>query len=72
MEPPYRIQLEENAILVIYAPRKIPVSLRSKVRKELDEMEADGVTERGSRRTNRVGKFIGGCRKSRWFTTIVP
>ena len=58
MEPPYRIQLEENAILVIYAPRKIPVSLRSKVRKELDEMEADGVIEKVEEPTEWVNSLV--------------
>ena len=36
LESPYQIQLEENATPVIHAPWKIPVSLRSKVRKEMD------------------------------------
>ena len=59
LEPPYHMQLEENATPVIHAPWKIPVSLRSKVGKELDEMETDGVIEKVEEPT--VGKFIGGC-----------
>ena len=45
LEPPYHIQLE-NSTPVIHAPRKIPVSLRSKLKKELDQMEAAGVIEK--------------------------
>ena len=58
LEPPYHIQLEENATPVIHAPRKIPVSLRSKVRKELDEMEADGVIEKVEKPTEWVNSLV--------------
>ena len=46
LEPPYHMQLEENSTPVIHAPWKIPVSLGNKLKKELDGMEADGVTEK--------------------------
>ena len=46
LESPYHMQLGENSNPVIHAHRKIPVSLKSKLKKELDEMETAGVTEK--------------------------
>ena len=46
LEPSCHMQLEENSNPVIHTPRKIPVSLRSKLTKELDEIEAAGVIEK--------------------------
>ena len=43
LEPAYHMELDPNAKPVIHPPRKIPASLREKLKKELDEMEKDGV-----------------------------
>ena len=59
LEPLYHKQLKENSTPVIHAPRKILVSLRSKLKKELDGMEVAGVIEKVEEPT--VGIFISGC-----------
>ena len=58
LEPPYHMQLEENSTPVIHAPRKIPVSLRSKLKKELDGMEAAGVIEKVEEPTEWVNSLV--------------
>ena len=46
LEPPYHMQLEEDSTPVIHAPWKIPVSLRCKLKKQLDGIETAGVIEK--------------------------
>ena len=46
LEPPYLMHLEANSDPVFHAPGKILVSLRSKLKKELNEMEAAEVIEK--------------------------
>ena len=70
LEQPYHIQLE-NSAPVIHAPRKIPISLRSKLKKELDQMEAAGVIEKVEEPTEQANLLVVVCWKSRWFTAIV-
>ena len=60
LEPPYHIQLE-NSTPVIHAPRKIPVSLRSKLKKELDQMEAAGVIEKVKEPTEQANSLVVVC-----------
>ena len=60
LEPPYHIQLE-NSTPVIHAPRKIPVSLRSKLKKELDQMEAAGVIEKVEEPTEQANSLVVVC-----------
>ena len=60
LEPPYHIQLE-NSTPVIHAPRKIPVSLRSKLKKELDQMEAAGVIEKVEEPTEQANPLVVVC-----------
>ena len=60
LEPPYHIQLE-NSTPVIHAPRKIPVSLRSKLKKELDQMEAAGVIEKVKEPTEQANSWVVVC-----------
>ena len=58
LEPPYYMQLEENSTPVIHAPRKIPASLGSKLKKELDGMEAAGVIEKVEEPTECVNLLV--------------
>ena len=60
LEPPYHIQLE-NSTPVIHAPRKIPVSLRSKLKKELDQREAAGVIEKVEEPTEQANSLVVVC-----------
>ena len=43
LEPEHHIEIKEDSTPVIHASRKIPATLREKVKKELDEMEKAGV-----------------------------
>ena len=43
LEPAHHMEIKTNAIPVVNPPRKIPATLREKVKKELDEMEKAGV-----------------------------
>ena len=58
LDPPYHMQLEENLTPVIHAPRKISVSLRSKIKKELYGMEAAGVIENMEEPTKWVNSLM--------------
>ena len=58
LQPPYHMQLEENSTPVIYVPRKIPVSLGSKLKKELDGMEAAGIIEKVEEPTEWVNSLM--------------
>ena len=60
LEPPYHIQLE-NSTPVIHAPRKVPVSLRSKLKKELNQMEAAGVIEKVEEPTEQANSLVVVC-----------
>ena len=42
----HHIKLDENARPVVHPPRRVPITLRSRVKDELDRMEALGVAER--------------------------
>ena len=42
----HHIKLDENAKPVVHPPRRVPVTLRSRVKDELDRMEVLGVAER--------------------------
>ena len=39
----YSIEIDESVRPVVHAPRRVPVPMREKVRKKLDELECDGV-----------------------------
>ncbi|XP_062519180.1 uncharacterized protein K02A2.6-like [Corticium candelabrum] len=41
----YSIRLDDNAVPVIYAPRRAPVALRDAIRDELDRMTEEGIIE---------------------------
>ena len=43
LEPEHHIEIKEDSTPVIHASRKIPATLREKVKKEIDEMEKAGV-----------------------------
>ena len=48
----YHIELEEEALLVVHAPRKVPVPQRAKVVEELKRMEKLGRSNRVPGRTD--------------------
>ena len=50
--------LKQNSTPVTHAPRKIPVSLRSKLKKELDGMEAAEVIEKMEEPTEWVVSLV--------------
>ena len=52
------MQLEENSTPVIHTPRKILVSLRSKLKKELNGVEAAGVIEKVKEPTEWVNSLV--------------
>ena len=58
LEPSYHMQLEENSNPVIHAPRKISVSLRSKLTKGLGEIKAAGVIEKVEEPTEWVNLLV--------------
>ena len=43
---PYHINIDKDAEPVIHSPRKVPATLRERVRKELEGMESQGVIKK--------------------------
>ena len=58
LDPPYKMQLKDDATPVIHAPRKVLASLRDKLKKELDQMEADGIIEKVDEPTEWVNSMV--------------
>ena len=58
IEPNHQFNLKENAVPVIHASRKTPASLRDKVKKELESMEAAGVIRPIDERTVWVNSMV--------------
>ena len=70
LEPAHHMEIETDAKPVVNPSRKIPAALREKVKKELDEMEKDGVIIKAEEPTG-WGQFIGGGRESRWQAKVM-
>ena len=58
LEPAYHMQIEENAMPVIHAPRKIPAALRDKLKFELEKMEANKVIAQVEEPTEWVNSLV--------------
>ena len=54
----YHLHTNENATPVIHPPRKIPVALRDRLKKELDTMERNGVIKRIEESADMVKSLI--------------
>ena len=52
------IQLKENAIPKIHAPRRVPYALKDRVKEELDKMEKLGVIEKVTEPTDWVNSLV--------------
>ena len=58
LSPEHHISLREDAEPVIHPPRKIPVTLRNKLKKESDEMEKNEVIEKVEEPTEWVKSLV--------------
>ena len=54
----HHITVDSNIIPVVHAPRKIPVALKEKVKKELEFMEKQGVIEKQNKPTDWVNSMV--------------
>ena len=54
----HRIHIKQNAPPVIHPPRKIPVALRDRLKKELDTMNRNGVINRIEELTYWVNSLV--------------
>ena len=54
----YSIEIDESVRPVVHAPRRVPVPVREKVRKKLDELESDGVLTLVTEATNWVSSMV--------------
>ena len=54
----YSIEIDESVRPVVHAPRRVPVPVREKVRKKLDEIESDGVLTPVTEATDRVSSMV--------------
>ena len=58
VEGEYHIELKENAVPVIHAPRKIPLSLMPKLKETLDDLESSGVVSKVEKPTDWVNSLV--------------
>ena len=54
----YSIEIDESVRPVVHAPRRVPVPVREKVRKKLDELESDGVLTPVTEATDWVSSMV--------------
>ena len=54
----YSIEIDESVRPVVHAPRRVPVPVREKVRKKLDELECDGVLTPVTEATDWVSSMV--------------
>ena len=54
----HHITVDSNVTPVVHAPRKIPVALKEKVKKELESMEKQGVIEKQNKPTDWVNSMV--------------
>ncbi|GFO13435.1 polyprotein [Plakobranchus ocellatus] len=55
---PVHIELDPNAVPVVHSPRRIPLTLKDKVKEELDRMEDIGVIMKQDSPTPRVNSMV--------------
>ena len=58
MEPEHQIKLNDNASPIVHAPRKIPIGLPGKLKKELDSMEKTDVIRKVDEPTEWVSSMV--------------
>ena len=61
---PYHIKVQEGAVPVVHAPRKIPASLREKVQDELSNMEKKGIIKKVEEPTSWANSMVFNEKKS--------
>jgi hypothetical protein len=54
----HKIHIDENVKPVVHPARNVPIKLRSKVKKELERMERDGIIERETNPTAWVSSMV--------------
>ena len=54
----YSIETDESVRPVVHAPRRVPVPVREKVRKKLDELDSDGVLTPVTEATDWVSSMV--------------
>ena len=62
----HHIQLDENIKPVIHPPRRVPVTLRTRVKDELSRMEKLGVVERVHQPSDWVNSMVTACYQTQW------
>lgn len=65
LEGKHHIKVKANAVPVVHAPRKVPIALRDKVRKELNRMEKLGVIVRVEEPSEWVSSMVTVCKPGR-------
>ena len=58
MEPEHHIKVKEDTSPKVHPPRKIPASLREKIKEELDNMEKTGVIRKIDEPTEWVNSMV--------------
>ena len=61
---PYHIKIDPGAVPVVHPPRKIPVTLRERVKEELENMEQQGIIKKVTETTSWVNSMAVNERKS--------
>ncbi|GFU55875.1 transposon Ty3-I Gag-Pol polyprotein [Trichonephila clavipes] len=54
----YHITLKDNAVPVIYPPRRVPLALQSKLKSTLDRLEKEGTVSKVNKPTDRVQSLV--------------
>ena len=54
----YKLEIEENAKPVVHPPRRVPVALKGKLKRELERLHSLGITEKVIEPTPWVSSFV--------------
>ena len=65
------LHLKLDATPVVRPARRVPHTIRGRLKEELDKMESTGVIQRVTTPTDWVNS-LGSCRKTKWKTTYLP
>ena len=58
MEPEHHIELNDSAMSIVYPPKKTPVDLHEKLRKELKSIEIIGLIRKVDEPTERTNVMV--------------
>ena len=58
MDPEHHIKLNDNESPIVHLPKKIPIGLREKLKKELDSMDKTGVIRKADEPTEWVNSMV--------------